>query len=642
MVPTVHRVRVPRDRVVVARVLALSTVVLSLAAAAIVAQPRFRSGVELLRLSVTVVDDRGEPIRDLTPRDFSVTVDGKPRLVEFAQFYRSTREATPAAATAAAQAPLPSYAINTAGGGGRVVVFAVDLMAIKAGYERPMLDTAAKLVDALGADDAVGLMPIPGKGVDLTRDRSRVSEALKGLRGTTNVPFTRHYFTIREAVAFEQRDRRTISEVIDRECCEKCVECPQELREETREFLTFARQHVASVLTSLTALAGGLETITAPKTIVLLSAGLPFEQESLTRFTELQRAVARAGILLYAVQVDQPDADASVRRKNFGTYEANDIQTGLANIATMSGGAMFAGVGTAAGVFDRLRSEISAAYELGVEGAATDADGKAHDVKVVVARPGATVRSRRQMILPETPVSAGKRLGNLLSQPVDVADLPVAVSAYSVRGDEATTLKVIINAELGGEQRPTDQVRYALFITKGNDVVFQTNDAATSEAGRAHVLTAAQLAPGRYRLRFAAIDIDGRGGTVELPISVGLRATGAIQTSDVIVGTAADGFRPAVQLSATARAAALIELYSSDPARFTTVRVLFEVRRVGETQIVTQSAGALRPSDSERRQIAEAPLDFSSLRAGDYLVSAVIVENGRPSGRISRQITLRQ
>ena len=48
--------------------------------------PSFRSGVEALPVDVTVVNDRGEPIRDLIVSDFTVRIDGRPRKVVSAQW----------------------------------------------------------------------------------------------------------------------------------------------------------------------------------------------------------------------------------------------------------------------------------------------------------------------------------------------------------------------------------------------------------------------------------------------------------------------------------------------------------------------------------------------------------------------------
>lgn len=605
-------------------------------------EPKFRSGVELLRIHVTVVDERGRPIRDLNPSDFSVQVDEQDRQVLFAHFFGPPDEGPPGAkAPTAPNALLPSYALNTASAAGRVVVFVVDLISVKQGYEKLVLDTAAKLVDGLGPNDAVGLMPIPGKGVDLTRDRTRVSEALRMLRGTTNIPFISHYFTLSEAVAFEQHDRRVIAETIERECCQRCSTCPNELRDETRELLRHARYHVQSVLTSMTGLATLLQQVQAPTTIVLISAGLPFEQESLSRFTELQESLTRAGIMIYAVQVSQGDNDAiNMRRPGVGTYRAADITTGLANVATMAGGAMFMGVGTASGIFERLRSEIVHAYELGVQATPKDDDGKTHDVKVTVNRPGVTVRSRRKVILPENVIAPDTKLRTLLAQPVDVADLPVAAAAYTMRGEEAATLKVIITAELARGISVTSPLHYALMVMQDGKAVFQSRDAAVEEANGARVVTAAQLAPGRYRLRLAAIDGSGRGGTVEVPVGVGLRTAADLQFSDVIIGVSGPSFTPVIHARVGQTLSTLVELYSNEPARFATAKVDYEVRRANEPTMIGTSPGTLRATALERRQVAEGSVTTTGLSPGAYTVSAIISVDGKPVGRVSRGVLL--
>jgi VWFA-related protein len=601
-------------------------------------QPTFRSGTELVRLPVTVVDREGRPVRDLKPSDFSVKIDGRDRELLFANLVGPAGEG---AASAAGSVPLPSYAINTASGRGRAVVFVVDLISIKQGYEKAILDTAAALVDALGDSDAVGAMAIPGKGVDLTRDRQRVSAALRLLRGTTNVPFITHYFTVREAVAFEQLNRRVMTETIERECCFSCTTCPSELRDETREFLRYARYHVQSVLTSLTGLAAALKPVEAPKTIVLLSAGLPFEQESMALFTEVQRALTRAGIMIYAVQVTQPDADAgSMRRPGVGTYQSSDITTGLANVATMSGGAMFMGVGTASGIFERLRAEIVQSYELGVEAIPADTEGKVQDVRVTVNRPGVTVRSQRSLVPPDDIVDPATKLRRLLAQPVDVADLPVAATAYTVRGEEPATLKVIIAAELALGLKLSSPLSYALTVMQDGKVAFETDGKAPEGVDGTRVVTAAQLAPGRYRLRVAAIDAAGRGGTVEVPLAVSLRDAAGLQFSDVIVGAIGESFTPAIRARAGDALGALIELYSAEPARFASATVAFELRKANEAAVLARGDGILAPTSLERRQVAEGRLMTAGLPPGDYLVSAIVSLQGTPVSRVGRRLVL--
>jgi hypothetical protein len=50
--------------------------------------PTFKSGVEVVRIDVSVVDKTGKPLSDLTPADFTVTVDRKPRAIVSAQFLK--------------------------------------------------------------------------------------------------------------------------------------------------------------------------------------------------------------------------------------------------------------------------------------------------------------------------------------------------------------------------------------------------------------------------------------------------------------------------------------------------------------------------------------------------------------------------
>src|SRR2546422_3289725 len=81
--------------------------------------PSFRAGVEALPVDVTVIDDKGQPVRDLIARDFTVRVDGRGRRVATAQWVAAATIGT--AATAAAALP-EGFASNESSGGGRLIV----------------------------------------------------------------------------------------------------------------------------------------------------------------------------------------------------------------------------------------------------------------------------------------------------------------------------------------------------------------------------------------------------------------------------------------------------------------------------------------------------------------------------------------
>ena len=72
-------------------------------------QPVFRSGVDLVTVDVHVVDGSGQPIRDLRPDDFAVTVEGAARRVVAIDFvaYAPATGGVPAPGVAPA-APTPA------------------------------------------------------------------------------------------------------------------------------------------------------------------------------------------------------------------------------------------------------------------------------------------------------------------------------------------------------------------------------------------------------------------------------------------------------------------------------------------------------------------------------------------------------
>ena len=99
--------------------------------------------------------------------------------MSFARFYGPEADQP---ATTATSAP-PSFADNTTVARGRDPELVVDLESMTPGYEKVVLDTAGSLIDRLGPDDSAGLILIPGKGIELTRDHAPVRQALADARG---------------------------------------------------------------------------------------------------------------------------------------------------------------------------------------------------------------------------------------------------------------------------------------------------------------------------------------------------------------------------------------------------------------------------------------------------------------------------
>jgi hypothetical protein len=178
--------------------------------------PTFRSNVDLLTLEASVRDKRGAPVPDLQASDFTVTIDGRPRQVVFAHFFKANT-ASGARLTGGAP-PTPRHVTNDEVMPGRVVVFVVDGESIYNGQEKALFETASKMLDALSPADAVGLLELPGPTIDVTRDHARVSEALKRFTGHRPPPLSTLTISYDEAMSIERGDQRTIDSVVAREC----------------------------------------------------------------------------------------------------------------------------------------------------------------------------------------------------------------------------------------------------------------------------------------------------------------------------------------------------------------------------------------------------------------------------------------
>ena len=342
--------------------------------------------------------------------------------------------------------------------------------------------------------------------------------------------------------------------------------------------------------------------------------------------------------MTHVVQFHQPEIDASSQRGARG-LPASDLYEGLSNIAGVTGGSMSAGIGRAVGLFDRIAAEVTHSWQLGVEASDQDNDGKTHQIRVRLRREGLTVRARRELILPAA--RTRPTAIDLLSQPVDVLDVPVSAAGYTARGEEATTLKEILVIELPRGAATEPPPSYALTISKDDRIVFQTADELRADgASGPRAVTGAQLPPGMYRLRLAVVDAAGRPGTLEMPLGVGLRSVGALQFSDLFVGTAADRFTPAIEVAQGTAFTAILEIYAADPAAFGDVAVEFEVRGTGNDSVVTRAPAAIAPTGMPGRRIATGIVPATALEPGAYTVSAVVLAGGQPITKVSRAITL--
>ena len=114
---------------------------------------------------------------------------------------------------------------------------------------------------------------------------------------------------------------------------------------------------------------------------------------------ELGRMAAEAHTSLYALKLDNQLFDITDARAPINPFADRQARAeGLELLAGATRGTLFTVTGTGQNLFERIESELSGYYLLGVESEAKDKDGRSHTIRVDVPRRGAIVRSRRQLL----------------------------------------------------------------------------------------------------------------------------------------------------------------------------------------------------------------------------------------------------
>src|SRR5205814_1239631 len=147
-----------RKEPVMRATLSLCTLSVAIAGAVGIAQdrqlPTFKTGVQLVRIDVSVLDERRQPVRGLQASDFAVLEDGQPRPIRSFQ-------AVDIATTPPPLAPLPAHNVATNRSGSETSRLLIILMDRSIPTERPMLvarQIADAAVDAMAPGDLAAIV----------------------------------------------------------------------------------------------------------------------------------------------------------------------------------------------------------------------------------------------------------------------------------------------------------------------------------------------------------------------------------------------------------------------------------------------------------------------------------------------------
>jgi VWFA-related protein len=365
-------------------------------------KPTFETGVELISVDVHVVDKRGKPIADLKAEDFEVDISGRRRKISSLQFVSystpgSKPSLAPAAAPAAgtAEAPRPR----------RMYVIAVDEHSLHTNNAMAAVTAAERFIDRLQPDDLVGVYAYPTGAAqhDMTTDHASVRKVLQKIGGLFSEPMNGLNLSPSEIIDCANNDRDCLQRVFQRECSGGACSVTQ-VRQEAISLSGLMETMASQSVGGLRGLLRSLKEVPGRKTLVLVSGGLVTTDQAGGRMNvrneiaAVGRDASLANVNVFALHLDWSFIQAVTNRRGMRTSyfrEANMAASGLEAIAGNAGGTVIRVQGTSPDVaFDRVLSETSGHYLLGVESIADDRDGQPKAIRVKVKRDGAQVRSR--------------------------------------------------------------------------------------------------------------------------------------------------------------------------------------------------------------------------------------------------------
>lgn len=548
---------------------------------------RFVAGATSIRLDLTAIDSKGEPVTDLTEGELRLTVGKVPRDIRVLRWLGDGRaESRKSAATGAStgrQDLSPPYGANTGEVDGHTWFVVVNHESLRPGDEYPATRMLSQLVKQLPARDRVGVATIPrGQALaEFTRDRSVVLKAIGLTSGHRSPP----------QWGAGGSDPSTSCETADGRV----------------------------VIADLAAMFDALAELPGPKTLVFVSGSIVSIAGAGCSDVRAQlvRAAEASSAFLLVIEPHQFRIDAMVRGidawSGFDGMGRSAVTSSpeLEDLAGPLGGKVYRLSGSGQGLLEVMARMPEARYELYFDAMPDERNGTVRDLKVTATRPGVKVLVRQH----------NAATGHSSSDPDQVladgrmhTDVPVRLAAVPFRNGRANGLKVVVVAEAVPGGVPLTSARFALLDAR-RKIVSGWSETPKDPSGQ--VVTASTAKPGKLYARAVFVAADGRAGTAEFEFTAGLQQCRGVSLSGIMTGRVANGaFVPSLRVGN--EATAYLELYAAAAGgRIPVVSIALDDG---------VSAAARVASTSDRDRWAVTAALPASLAIGDHSIVATVLD----------------
>jgi VWFA-related protein len=438
-------------------------------------QTIFRVPVNIMVVNATVTDKDGNPVTDLTSKDFHVFDDGKPQDIQtFAlEEYGPAKSVETKAPGASSKTAVPERASERP----RIISLVIDDLTMESVVNFPrMIEAAKKYVEKdMGPRDQVTLLSGSGKvQVPFTDNKQRLLDELAVIFNKLNMsPAIRSNCPkLTDLEAYRLSDAMQEFKVDRKRLIDETVACMgmvssigggdsfkvsaevylrgaatqqnQIVGYQTRNFLNILRQHIRA-----------LRHFEGAKTVVLFSDGFLTESETPAAY-QLQEIVdlaLRSGVVLNSISIQnmlKSGADAEAGKIASDTvqsdYAAEENKTAregpLSQLAYETGGMFSHSRNDLYKGIQEIARRQSYYYILSYALPARKADGSHHKIKLELTRPDLKISYRKGYYVQkeEQQFENNKKedIIDALNAPGNMREIPMTLSYNYSQGDEST------------------------------------------------------------------------------------------------------------------------------------------------------------------------------------------------------------
>lgn len=635
----------------------------------------FRSGTDLVRFDLRVVDAAGQPIGNLSPEEIEILEAGerRPLLV-----FQHIAEPAGVYTEAAVRAVSAEVSTNEGVPRGHLYILVFDQHHITPGNEQRARRAAQAFIERrVRPSDRVAVFGLPGPGPQLgfTADRNRTIAELQRVRGAlereASTPMGS--MSVQEAYEIVQGNDRTLADVVSRFGSSPLGDVARAggsapgarafpsgedpaifrrlILENARTVVAQADAESRQFLQTLADLIGQYRSIEGRKIVVLFSEG--FHQHNVSREVEsVAAAAAQAYCVFYAFDLNQ--RLSNLQRAAPAPDSGVEIQQRLeplGSLAAETDGVLVNNANEQLDrALDRLASQSHDYYLIGFEPSvqALADRGTYRRVTVNVTRPGARVSARTGYALGPlaTPADRRRAIDAALGTPFVQQGLPIEYTTYVLRSDESGKPRVFLSltAELPVRERETDRadVVFAVRDTRDGRVVASGTDTIAlpaaprngSPLGLGRYRVHFEVPPGSYMMRTIVREPGGLIGSADRRFDVRRFDGFDVETSDIVFG----GLEGALPVQARAYKddglSALVEAYGRNGPQLGKVTAVLDLLPPGSEMPVASVEGELEPPDPSGTGVkrrARFALPLAHVLPGAYVARVRLHADGKTS-----------